>query len=154
VLLGFTSVYREGFEVVLFLQSLRLRVGDSAVLEGVTLGAALTCAVGVVTFALQHRLPYKRMLVTTGVLLGVVLIVMVGESVQELQLAGWMPSTSLGVGIPGWIGLWFAVFPTVEGVLAQVVAAGVVIASYYVAEELRVRRPRRRRERQTLTRSA
>jgi len=34
VALGFTSVYREGFEVVLFLQSLRLKAGTGVVLEG------------------------------------------------------------------------------------------------------------------------
>ena len=93
-------------------------------LEGVGLGLALTVAVGAVTFALQRRLPYKRMLVATGVLLGFVLLVMVGESVQELQLAGWLPAHSIGVAFPGWVGLWFAAFPTVEGVAAQVLAAG------------------------------
>ena len=35
VALGFTSVYREGFEVVLFLQNLSSRPGSAAVLEGV-----------------------------------------------------------------------------------------------------------------------
>jgi len=34
VLLGFTSVYREGFEVVLFLQSLQLKAGTATVMEG------------------------------------------------------------------------------------------------------------------------
>src|SRR3954454_9233571 len=34
VLLGFTSVYREGFEVVLFLQTLELQAGAATVLEG------------------------------------------------------------------------------------------------------------------------
>ncbi len=51
-LLGFTAVYREGFEVVLFLQNLRITAGSRAVLEGVALGLALTVAVGVVTFSL------------------------------------------------------------------------------------------------------
>src|SRR3984957_6022783 len=37
-LLGFTSVYREGFEIVLFLQNLRVTFGSSVVLEGVALG--------------------------------------------------------------------------------------------------------------------
>jgi high-affinity iron transporter len=143
-LLGFTSVYREGFEVVLFLQNLRLEYGSATVLEGVAIGLALTAAVGVVTFVLHHRLPYKRMLVLTGILLGVVLVVMVGESVQELQLAGWLPTTTLDLPIPGWLGLWFAIFPTVEGLLAQLLAAGLVIGSYAIAVELKVRRPRRR----------
>ena len=37
---GFTSVFREGFEVVLFLQSLQLRAGTRAVLEGVAFALA------------------------------------------------------------------------------------------------------------------
>src|SRR5579884_3720291 len=145
-MLGFTAVYREGFEVVLFLQNLRLKAGSGTVLEGVALGFALTVLVGIATFVLQQRLPYKRMLVATGVLLGVVLLVMVGESVQELQLAGWLGTTSLHVHIPGWLGLWFSIFPNVETVAAQVLAAAFVIGSYFAAEWLRVRRPRRRRE--------
>jgi len=140
-ILGFTSVYREGFEVVLFLQNLRLKAGDAAVLEGVALGFAFTVVAGAITFSAQHRLPYRRMLVATGILLGFVLLVMVGESVQELQLASWLPTTSIGVGFPGFVGLWFATFPTVEGLAAQATAAVLVIGSYLVAE--RVRRPAR-----------
>jgi high-affinity iron transporter len=128
---------------VLFLQNLRINAGTGTVLEGVGLGLALTVAVGVATFVLQQRLPYRRMLVATGVLLGFVLLVMVGESVQELQLAGWLPAHSLGVSFPGWVGLWLALFPTVEGVVAQLLAALLVIGSYFLAEHVRVRRPRR-----------
>jgi len=84
--------------------------------------------------------------VLTGVLLGMVLIVMVGESVQELQLAGWLPTTPLGLGIPGWIGLWFATFPTAEGLIAQALAGLIVIGSFLLADYVRSRRPRRRGE--------
>jgi len=143
-LLGFTAVYREGFEVVLFLQNLRLTAGSTTVLEGVALGLAFTAAVGALMFALQRRLPYRRMLVATGVLLGFVLLVMVGESVQELQLAGWLPVHGIGVAFPGWVGLWLAAFPTVEGLLAQALAAALVVGSYLVAEHVRIRRPRAR----------
>jgi high-affinity iron transporter len=80
------------------------------------------------------------------VLLGVVLIVMVGESVQELQLAGWLPVHTVPLAIPGWMGLWLALFPTVESLAAQGLAAMLVIGSYLVADWIRVRRPRRRGE--------
>src|SRR5947208_10986676 len=114
VLLGFTSLYREGFEVVLFLQSYNLRLGGGVVLKGALLGVVLTGVVAVLTFVLQQRLPYRKMLITTGIMLGVVLLVMVGEQAQEMQLAQWIPTTPfLEPYIPGWIGLWFAVFPTV-----------------------------------------
>ena len=74
-LLGFTSVYRECFEVVVFLQNLRELYGSSVVLEGVVIGLLFTAAVGVLTFGLHQRLPYRRLLIITGVLLLFVLLV-------------------------------------------------------------------------------
>jgi high-affinity iron transporter len=146
VALGFSSVYREGFEVVLFLQSLQLQAGTATVLEGVAIGLAGTVAVGIVTFFLQQKLPYKRMLVVTGVMLGVVLVVMVGGSARTLQDVGWLSRTPLGISFPDWWARWFEVVPTVETLAAQGLAAALVIGSYYAAEYLKVRRPRRRGE--------
>jgi high-affinity iron transporter len=68
---------------------------------------------------------------------------MVGESIQEMQLAGWLPETAVALSIPGWVGLWFAVFPTVEGLVAQALAAALVLGSYFGAEYWRVKRPRK-----------
>jgi len=143
LLLGFTAVYREGFEIVLFLQNLRLKYGAGTVLEGVALGLAFTAVVGVLTFYAHKKLPYKQMLVLTGALIGFVLIVMVGESAQELQLAGWLPTTTIGLTFPGWMGTWLAFFPTVETLAAQGLAAAAVIGSYMVSEYMLVRRPKR-----------
>ena len=136
ILLGFTSLYREGFEVVLFLQSYHLRLGGGVVLKGALLGLVLTGMVAVLTFVLQQRLPYRKMLITTGILLGVVLLVMVGEQAQEMQRAQWIHTTPipfLESYIPGWMGMWFAVFPTVETLVAQLIAAVLVIGSYFAA---------------------
>jgi high-affinity iron transporter len=136
VLLGFTSLYREGFEVVLFLQTYHLRLGGGVVLKGALLGMVLTGMVAVLTFVLQQRLPYRKMLITTGILLGIVLLVMVGEQAQEMQLAHWISTTeisSLKSYMPPWMGLWFAVFPTVETLIAQLIAAVLVVGSYYAA---------------------
>ena len=145
-LLGFTSVYREGFEVVIFLQSLRVTFGSSVVLEGVLLGCLFTAAVGVLTFALHQRLPYKRLLIITGAMLVVVLFVMVGEEVNEMQLAGWIATTPIGVQFPGWAGQWFSLFANVQTIAAQLLAVGIVLGSYVLAQYLRVWRPRRRGE--------
>jgi len=136
ILLGFTSLYREGFEVVLFLQSYNLRLGGGVVLKGALLGIVLSGIVAVLTFVLQQRLPYRKMLITTGILLGVVLLVMVGEQAQEMQLTHWIPTTQIsGLAnvIPPWMGMWFAIFPTVETLVAQLIAAVLVIGSYYAA---------------------
>ncbi|HWE59368.1 MAG TPA: FTR1 family protein [Solirubrobacteraceae bacterium] len=142
-LLGFTSIYREGFEIVIFLQSLRVTFGSSIVLEGVTLGALFTAAVGVLTFSLHQKLPYKRLLIITGAMLLVVLFVMVGEEVNEMQLAGWIGTTSIGHW-PGWLGQWFSLFPNVQTIVAQFGALVLVLGSYVTAEYMRVWRPRRK----------
>jgi high-affinity iron transporter len=145
-LVGFTSVYREGFEVVLFLQNLRLTFGSSVVLEGVLLGALFTTATGVLTFTLHAKLPYKKLLIITGVMLLAVLIVMVGEEINEMQLAGWIGSTSMGFHTPGWMGQWFSIFANWQTVIAQLIAVSIVIGSYLGAQYVRVWRPRRRGE--------
>ena len=146
-LLGFTSVYREGFEVVIFLQGLRERFGASVVLKGVVLGLLFTAAVGVLTFSLHQRLPYKKLLIITGAMLVVVLWVMVGEEINEMQLAGWIGTTPIpGLSVPGWAGTWFSVFGNVETIAAQVFALVVVLGSYAAAQYVRVWRPRRRGE--------
>ncbi len=146
-LLGFASFYREGFEVVLFLQSFRLRMGGSIVLKGTAVGLFLTCVVAALNFILHRHLPYKKMLIVTGVLLGCVLLIMVGEEVFEMQQALWLPTTTiawLAPFIPAWAGVWFSVFPTVETLASQFVAAILVIGSYFLARYRTVWLPRRR----------
>jgi high-affinity iron transporter len=147
VVLGFTSVYREGFEVVLFLQNLELKAGSAAVLEGVAFGLAGTVAVGVFTFWLHHKLPYRRMLVLTGVLVGVVLVVMIGGTALTFQDLGWLPRHETPFTVPQWMGSWFEVYSSWETIGAQVLAAVFVVGSYFVAEQVKVKRPQRRGER-------
>jgi high-affinity iron transporter len=143
VALGFTSVYREGFEVVLFLQSLQLQSGTGTVLEGVALGLAGTAVVGVLTFWLHHKLPYKKMLVLTGVLVGVVLVVMIGGTALSFQDLGWLPAHETPFTVPEWMGSWFEMYSTWETLGIQLLAALFVVGSYWLAKELRVNRPQR-----------
>jgi high-affinity iron transporter len=141
VALGFTSVYREGFETVLFLQALTLEAGALTVLQGIALGFAATLAVGVAVFVLERRLPHRKMLVATGVLITWVLVILVGQTVQTMQKVGWVPVSPLdGVQLPYWSGVWLGLYPTWEGLGAQAAALTLVVGSYVAAEALRGRR--------------
>jgi high-affinity iron transporter len=150
VLLGFSTIYREGFETVLFLQALELNSGLAVVLEGVLLGLIAVGAVAVATFVLERKLPYKKMLIVTGVLLTVVLMIMMGKTVRTMQGVGWIPITPLDVQPPYWTGIWLGVFPTVETILAQISGGVFVIGSYFVAERLKHRRSRQAAQRAAL----
>jgi len=105
-------------------------MSGKAVLGGALLGLFFTGIVAALAFVAHRRWPYRIMLILTGALLGVVLLVMVGEQAQEMQLAHWIPTTeiiSLVDVTPPWMGMWFAVFPMRETLMAQLLTAAVVI---------------------------
>jgi high-affinity iron transporter len=141
IALGFTSVYREGFEIVLFLQALVLEGGVPVVLMGVIGSSIAVSLVGMIVFRLQKNLPYMKILVITGILIGSVLLQMVGSTVHVLQVVGWLPIHVIaGVDLPYWLGTWFGMYPTWEGLGFQFVAMVFVVGSYYLAEGMRQHR--------------
>ncbi|HEU4943975.1 MAG TPA: FTR1 family protein, partial [Solirubrobacterales bacterium] len=141
--LGFSSVFREGFETVLFLQALQLSSGTGVVLAGVSLGLAITAVVGALTFTLERKLPYKKMLIVTGMLIALVLVVLVGNTARTMQGIGWLSIHPIDVDLPLWMGTWLGIYPTVETLAAQLLAFCFVIGSYFAAEWLRKRELRR-----------
>lgn len=143
VILGLTSMYREGFEVVLFLQTIRLQVGSHVILLGSLIGVGLTAIVAMLTFVAHQHLPYKKMLILTGIMLCVVLFVMTGETVQEMQQAGWIGTTIINWSVPNWLDVWFSVYPTVQTIVSQVFAVIFVVGSYLFAEYVKARKPRK-----------
>lgn len=141
VTLGFTSVYREGFEIVLFLQALVLEGGVPIVLAGVIGASVAVAVVGMIVFRLQKNLPYMKILVITGIMIGAVLMQIVGTTAHVMQVVGWIPIHVVqGIQIPYWLGTWFGVYPTWEGLGLQLAAVTFVIGSYYLAEGMRKHR--------------
>jgi high-affinity iron transporter len=137
VVLGFASIYREGFETVLFLQALVLESGTALVLSGVAIGLLGTVGIGLLVFVVQAKLPHKKMLIFTGVLLVFVLVQMVGNTIHVMQVVGWMsinPIRWLTPYIPYWMGMWFGLYGTWEGIGFQLAAGLFTVGSYFLAE--------------------
>ncbi|MBC8161721.1 MAG: FTR1 family protein [Roseiflexaceae bacterium] len=136
-LLGFSSIYREGFETVLFMQALVLESTTAVVLGGVAVGLLATLAIGIVVFFVQAKLPHKKMLIVTGIMICAVLVQMVGKTVHVTQVIGWLPTHPirwLADLLPYWTGMWFGLYATWEGLLMQFASAAFVIGSYVLAE--------------------
>jgi len=141
LLLGFSSIYREGFETVIFLQALVLDASTSTVLSGVAIGLTATIIVGWLVFGLQARLPHKKMLIATGILISIVLVMMVGNTTRVLQVVGWLPIHPIRwLVLPHWTGLWLGLYATWEGISLQVASGSFVIGSYFLAEHLHKRK--------------
>jgi high-affinity iron transporter len=129
---GFTAVYREGFEIVLLYQALfDMTTGLTAwVALGAALAAGVLAAVGVAIFKLGRRLPVRTFLALAVVLVMAMSVAFVGNAVRELQQATVLPLTFLE-GVPrlpifladltGW-------HPTLESLLAQAALTAVYVA--------------------------
>lgn len=145
---GFTAVYREGFETVLFYQAL-LSFGQGLELW-IALGAlAGLVALGVIgwsIFRAGRRIPLKAFLGTAVVLVMALSVALVGNAVRALQQAAVLPVTFLEevprlpiflADLTGW-------HPTVQTILAQAALLSVYVAGAVWMFVVLPRRERRR----------
>lgn len=145
VMLSFFTVYREGFETVLFYQAM---FGFAKYMElyvglGFLIGMASLLGLYFVMRRLGRRLPLR---VLFGLTMGIgayLSIAFLGNAVRELQVLDIVPYTSLIGTVPRLdinMATMTGIYPTLETVVAQIALLGVYLAgSAYVL----VLRPRR-----------
>ncbi len=115
---GFLTVYREGFETALFLQSLLMDGNPAAAGVGIAAGALFIVAIGALTFRFGVKLPYRKLLVVTGVLVVSIMVSFLGSTVRLFQTVSWLPVHPVpGLHLPNWTGLWLGLYPSWEGLL-------------------------------------
>ena len=81
------------------------RTGPAPCWRASAIGLAATAVVGALTFWLHAKLPYRRMLILTGVLVGIVLVVMIGGTALSFVELGWLPRHDTPFTVPEWLGL-------------------------------------------------
>lgn len=124
MLIGFTAVYREGFETVLFYEAL-FSFGQGLagwILLGFGLGLIALAAVTVAIFKLGRRLPVKAFLSFAVVLLMATSVAFLGNAIYELQSADVIGYHRL-VGwprLPIYLAQATGYYPTRETVFSQV----------------------------------
>ncbi len=120
VSLAFVAVYREAFEVVLFLRALLLDIENSglAVAAGAATGVVILAAAVVLAQRLGRSFSPSRWLAASGALLCALALVLAGSGVRSLQEAGVISIHPLGTLRVAVLGL----YPTVETQLAQLLA--------------------------------
>ncbi len=115
---GFLTVYREGFETTIFMQSLVLEGSASSVLLGVLAGFLFIGTIGTLIMFFGAKLPYRKLLIVTGVLVVSIMVTFLGSAVRLFQTVGWLPVHPLpGVNMPNWVGVWLGIYPSWEGIL-------------------------------------
>lgn len=122
VALGFTAVYREGFETALFYQAL-LSFGEGLlpyVLAGLAVGAVALTIVAFGIFRLGRKLPVGQFLKVAVIAVMVTSVAFFGNAVRGLQEAFVIPATPLGVPrLPIFLAQATGWWPTTQTVVAQ-----------------------------------
>ncbi len=138
ILLAFFTVYREGFETVLFYQALFsfAKYMELYVLAGMVLGLAIIIAVVFIIRKLGKKLPLR---VLFGLTMGVgafMSITFLGNALREFQELGWLSTTHLFGIIPRLdinIATMTGIHPTLETVVGQVILLAIyVVGSLYI----------------------
>ena len=155
VMLSFFTVYREGFETVLFYQVMFgfAKYMESFVGLGFVLGVVSLLGVYYIMRKLGKKLPLRALF---GLTMGVgayLSVAFLGNAIRELQILEMMPYTGL-IGIVPRLDINLAtmtgIYPTLETFIAQSILLGVyLVASSYVL----ILRPRKEKQLESLRKS-
>lgn len=147
--LGFTAIYREGFETVLFYQALTLFAEGLMlwVVLGAIAAAIALVGAGYAIFGLGKKLPVRPLLIGAASVLMLLSVAFVGNAVRSLQGADIVGITPISDGwarLPIFLAELTGIHPTQESIGAQAALLTVyVLGALYMF----VWRPARRRRR-------
>ena len=146
-MLSFFTVYREGFETVLFYQAMLsfAKNMETFVLLGLVLGLAVIISVVFIIRKLGKKLPLR---VLFGLTMGIgayMSIAFIGNAIREFQEIGYISTTHLFGIIPRLeinLATMTGIHPTLETTIAQIVLLSIyVIGSLYIL----ILQPRRKK---------
>lgn len=127
---AFMAVFREAFEVVLFLRALVLEVGDrhsTAVLAGV--GTSFFAVVVASAMAVRYsvRLPLRQLFSVSSAVMALLAVVLTGKAVHAFQEAGLVGETHLPLPRIDLAGI----YPTYESLLPQLLILAVTLGIWW-----------------------
>ena len=155
IMLSFFTVYREGFETILFYQAMLsfAKYMEWYVIAGLLIGLAVIVGIVFLIKKIGKKLPLR---VLFGLTMGVgayMSIAFIGNAVRSFQEAGYISTTHL-IGIIPRLDINLAkmtgIHPTLESVIAQIILLSVyVVGSLYIL----VIQPRRKKAIETSRKS-
>lgn len=131
---SFIVVFREAFEVVLFLATLKLDVpeeGSSAIGWAVITAAVLVTLFSISILRYSKRLPLRQIFKISAYVMAVLTVVLTGKGFRALQEAGYFSENMLKVDFRLES---LGIYPTVESLLAQMVVLLIVLGLWKYSE--------------------
>ena len=138
VMLSFFTVYREGFETVLFYQAIFsfAKYMEWYVIAGLISGLVVIIGVALVVRRIGKKLPLRALFGFTMGIGAYMSIAFIGNAVREFQELGYIPTTPLIGIVPRFdinLATMTGIHPTLESVIAQIILLSIyVVGSLYI----------------------
>lgn len=119
--IAFMAVFREAFEVVLFLRAIWNDVeaaGQNAMIAGSALAFILIFVFSYFALKYSQKIPVKKLFSISSVVMAVLSVVLVGKAIHSFQEAGLISAESLPIDLRFDL---LGIFPTYQTTIAQTV---------------------------------
>lgn len=126
-LISFFAVFREAFEVVLFLRAIWYEGGEStrtALSAGVFASLFLVIGLSWVALTYSKKLPLRQLFTVSSVMMLFLATILAGKGFHSIQETGWLGVTSLPVSFRFELA---GIYPTLQTLSAQIVVAALVV---------------------------
>ena len=131
---SFMVVFREAFEVILFLRALTLETAGtngSAIGLGVLVAALFIFIFAVLFLKYSKMIPVNKLFKYSSFIVVLLAVVLTGKGVHSLQESGWVSVTNF----PGMIHAdWAGIYPTIETILGQLVVLIIIFIAYFFSK--------------------
>lgn len=127
----FMIVFREAFEVILFLQAINLEgtpENKSAIGFGVLAATAIIVFIAIVFNKYAKRIPIRQLFQYSSWIIVVLAVILMGKGIHALQESGWITMHSItNIQIE-----WLGIYPTLETLLGQIILLITILMNYFL----------------------
>ena len=125
--ISFIVVFREAFESILFLSSMKMQVDENS-RNGIWMGA-LAAIIAVIVFSyfllrFAVRIPVRTLFQYSAIIIMILAVVLTGQGVHAFQESGWISETHIPINFQSGI---LGIFPTAQTYIAQLVMLVITI---------------------------
>lgn len=127
---SFFVVFREAFEVILFLQAINLEASPqnkSAIGLGAVTAVIFILLLAYLFIKSSKRIPIRQLFLWSSWIVVLLAVILTGKGVHSLQESGWVSANS----VASWIRVdWLGIYSTMETLLAQLAVIVLVVITY------------------------
>jgi len=129
---SFVVVFREAFEVILFLQAVSLETApgnQSAIGLGVLAATAIIIIIAYLFLKYSKMVPVRKLFLYSSWIIVILAIILMGKGFHSLQESGWIGVSTL----PTFLRVeWLGIYPTLQTILAQAALIAAIIIIYFI----------------------